>query len=360
MDQIEFSMDSYYPAVTTPRPPHLYQPAIHLQDLLQFANSIAIHCEDNDPQICGERTIPVLQVGSTDPQDLESDELAESESSLSPSPTPTLPTLECIPPRLITYAHRDREWAAAERVAVVAFAAHCRAVSLLALERRLSSPWQSPCLQHPAPEQSAEELRQDSGHVLYSLIKGLSRPLVDQLDYVMLVVADGPNHNREWWAGITQRPTREIARVARQSRPGADSMLDSIHFGMGFSTEDHRPFALPHTMVHHAVDPDEMISLVKNQSLHTISAYQNRYAAAAAKTGKVEGRCFAPIPFTDTVFMTCEIIFHNTSLSRVNYETAFKTMEAITALGAYDHTKGGHVISWDDHAMIELPLVPPS
>ncbi|KAJ7687064.1 hypothetical protein B0H14DRAFT_2421890 [Mycena olivaceomarginata] len=30
-------------------------------------------------------------------------------------------------------------------------------------------------------------------------------------------------------------------------------------------------------------------------------------------------------------------------------------MEAVTALGAYNHTKGGHVISWDDHAMIELP-----
>jgi hypothetical protein len=29
-------------------------------------------------------------------------------------------------------------------------------------------------------------------------------------------------------------------------------------------------------MVQHAVDPDEMISLVKNQSLHAISAYQNR------------------------------------------------------------------------------------
>ncbi|KAJ7789263.1 hypothetical protein B0H14DRAFT_2397638 [Mycena olivaceomarginata] len=30
-------------------------------------------------------------------------------------------------------------------------------------------------------------------------------------------------------------------------------------------------------------------------------------------------------------------------------------MEAVTALGAYDHTKGGHVISWDNHALIELP-----
>lgn len=27
----------------------------------------------------------------------------------------------------------------------------------------------------------------------------------------------------------------------------------------------------------------------------------------------------------------------------------------VTALRAYNHTKGGHIISWDNHAMIELP-----
>jgi hypothetical protein len=70
MDQIEFSMDSYYPAVTTPRrgrssagltfqrdapgPPIRTNQQYTLQDLLQFANSIAIHRENNDPQYRGE------------------------------------------------------------------------------------------------------------------------------------------------------------------------------------------------------------------------------------------------------------------------------------------------------------------
>jgi hypothetical protein len=49
----------------------------------------------------------------------------------------------------------------------------------------------------------------------------------------MVVVAEGPRRDSEWWAGIIQRATRDI-----------DGMLESICFGMGFSTQDHRLFAV--------------------------------------------------------------------------------------------------------------------
>ncbi|KAJ7333350.1 hypothetical protein DFH08DRAFT_708129 [Mycena albidolilacea] len=58
--------------------------------------------------------------------------------------------------------------------------------------------------------------------------------------------------------------------------------------------------------------------------------------------------------FEHSVFTTCDIIFNDTFSSRINYETVFDTMEAFTVMGSYDHTKGGHIVCWDDHTMIEL------
>jgi hypothetical protein len=82
MEQIQFSMDSYFPAAITPRrgrsssgltfernapgPPIRTGQRYTLQDLLQFANSIAIHREDNDPLYRGEVRpfLPILKCSS--------------------------------------------------------------------------------------------------------------------------------------------------------------------------------------------------------------------------------------------------------------------------------------------------------
>ncbi|KAJ7834736.1 hypothetical protein B0H14DRAFT_2309930, partial [Mycena olivaceomarginata] len=59
-------------------------------------------------------------------------------------------------------------------------------------------------------------------------------------------------------------------------------------------------------------------------------------------------------PFGHSVFTTCELSFHEPSLSRVNYDTALESMEAFTSLGSYNYTQGGHLVCWDDKIMFKL------
>ncbi|KAJ6462539.1 hypothetical protein C8R45DRAFT_841518, partial [Mycena sanguinolenta] len=61
-------------------------------------------------------------------------------------------------------------------------------------------------------------------------------------------------------------------------------------------------------------------------------------------------------PFRNSVFTTAEISFGDATASTTkNLDAAFDTMEAVTSIGSYDHTTGGHILFEDDGGMIELP-----
>ncbi|KAJ7933049.1 hypothetical protein B0H13DRAFT_1592646 [Mycena leptocephala] len=78
---------------------------------------------------------------------------------------------------------------------------------------------------------------------------------------------------------------------------------------------------------------------------------------ARTQDGELDNRHIAFPAFPRSIFTTSEIIFRDAPMtSQKNRDAAFDTMEVLTALGSYDHTKGGHVIFWDDGDIVEFPV----
>ncbi|KAJ7083933.1 hypothetical protein B0H15DRAFT_784575, partial [Mycena belliarum] len=60
-------------------------------------------------------------------------------------------------------------------------------------------------------------------------------------------------------------------------------------------------------------------------------------------------------PFPDSVFTTCKISFCDApSVAEKNEDAACETMEAVTIIGNYDHTKRGQFVSWEDGKIVQV------
>lgn len=125
------------------------------------------------------------------------------------------------------------------------------------------------------------------------------------------------------------------------------------------------------------------VQFIKNSvAFNAISAYQNRkcriylcirliiivdvdlyqqfaprgYANAGLQIDQLVHRHLVFPAFDRSVFTTSEISFGDSepTLSHKNYNGGLDNMEVITSFGTYDHTKGGHIIFWEDDKVIEL------
>jgi hypothetical protein len=73
--------------------------------------------------------------------------------------------------------------------------------------------------------------------LLTQTLISLPRPLVDPFNYVMMVVANGPNREAAWWTRIIKQATQACGRLRLRSR-SADGSTPTITFGIGFGTRD--------------------------------------------------------------------------------------------------------------------------
>ncbi|KAJ6544606.1 hypothetical protein DFH09DRAFT_1088473 [Mycena vulgaris] len=374
-----FSREAMGVAVRTQRP-------FSLGESLLRQHKITIHLEDNDPvyrgnvppsRSCAPALGRPLSHDSDPETDSESDELSDSDSGGdAPVPVERLSSPHTPHrPRLITYSKRDKQRAEAlkslrtEQLATEharKAAAKKRAAKRAIQEAAERATRRSRRLRRGRVGDSTDagvyrtQALMRIGYAVHTLPNDLPRPIIDNHDYVMAVIAGAPKDQMAWWAELNTAALQDLRRLARNGDFTHLGEGEShVRFGIGFGEE----YAAPHQIVNTAANDHEVRLIKLSESFQVFSAYQNHlyeqfaprgYALAATTVGELVKRHIAYPSFAHSVFTTSKVSLSDGSSAQKNKEATYHLMEAVTVLGTYDHTARGHLISWDDKTMVEV------
>ncbi|KAJ6494170.1 hypothetical protein DFH09DRAFT_1104311 [Mycena vulgaris] len=308
-----FSREAMGVAVRTQRP-------FSLGESLLRQHKITIHLEDNDPvyrgnvppsRSCAPALGRPLSHDSDPETDSESDELSDSDSGGdAPVPVERLSSPHTPHrPRLITYSKRDKQRAEALK---------SLRTEQLATEHARKAAAKKRAAKRASDSTDAGVYRTQAlmriGYAVHTLPNDLPRPIIDNHDYVMAVIAGAPKGQMAWWAELNTAALQDLRRLAAQRRfhtswrPIRSSTPPPMIMKCGLSSSPSRS--------------------------QVFSAYQNHLYEQFAPRGKVS--------------------LSDGSSAQKNKEATYHLMEAVTPCSALnDHTARGHLISWDDKTMVE-------
>ncbi|KAJ7481409.1 hypothetical protein B0H11DRAFT_2232906 [Mycena galericulata] len=202
----------------------------------------------------------------------------------------------------------------------------------------------------------------EMGHVLYEIDSAALMPLIDSKQYVMAVISGPPKGEAAAWDPITKKAAQAMSRLERNGVFAAMGTRESrVQFGLGFGEAG----AVPHRIAQtNMVNFKEVSFIRKSPVFEAISAYQNHLvwqvaprlcAGIAIELSKLKDKTNLEPAFKDSIFTTSEVVTcAGLNFSRRNYEAAFYALEVLTICSTYNFKERGHLIFWEDDAIIPL------
>ncbi|KAJ7807494.1 hypothetical protein B0H14DRAFT_2525689 [Mycena olivaceomarginata] len=179
----------------------------------------------------------------------------------------------------------------------------------------------------------------------------------------MGVVSKGPLSSQDLWTAICQRATMKLMSVYNNGCFLDDDGNEcDLRFGIEYRQTAKGQIPVN---IERMRNVEKVIGRIGDDpDLQAISAYQNQlyeqffpqgYAMLAQSMAELESRKIASAEFSGSVLSTTEIHLPRSMSPRKCWDVRFDTIEVLTVLGRYNDKRRGHLISWDDGSIYDLP-----
>ncbi|KAJ7844998.1 hypothetical protein B0H14DRAFT_2446811 [Mycena olivaceomarginata] len=179
----------------------------------------------------------------------------------------------------------------------------------------------------------------------------------------MGVVSKGPLSSQDLWTAICQRATTKLMSVYNNGCFLDDDGNEcDLRFGIEYRQTAKGQIPVN---IERMRNVEKVIGRIgEDPDLQAISAYQNQlyeqffpqgYAMLAQSMAELESRKIALAEFSGSVLSTTEIHLPRSMSSKKCWDVRFDTIEVLTVLGRYNDKRRGHLISWDDGSIYDLP-----